>query len=654
MILNAISIVSMRLLGVLLLLAACCCPCLSLRCYNYTEDSGSEPDSVLVVCPAGLVCMAIVRVEVLEKYNPSLKNITNTADWGTKSKVGKEEPKLLVTRDSIYHQMCFTTQLYKCSNPYSACQRINNSKLELALCCCDHGLDGCNRASNIVIYASQLKIPAKPKDAEGGSGDRTEGGRGLGHLGLVLLVTLVPATLIGVVAVLTFLFTSCKYTKLIHLLRGTSDQLNSTNSNRGCMLASGDANRDKGEANMYHEGATCHLTREAAGSSGTGTDGNAMGLLNENQKFLRSLDLSECPLIGQGKFGSVYKLQHSFMGEKQVAVKVFYVSDRASWQKEVDIFSLAEVQHHLGVLRFLAADDRGVDGCWLVTQYHPRGSLYDYLSSHHAISPQAIIRVAESFFGGLAFLHDGMSGGVRVAHRDIKSRNMLLKEDFTCCICDFGLAMQLRPDQEIGYTHSQVGTRRYMAPEVLEGAIIFTAEAFLRIDVYAAALVLWELLSCTNILEKRLYRVPFEAELGPSPTAEQINVFVAERRLRPTIPPQCIQHPMLSVVCETVEECWDQDCEARLSAVCVQQRLHRLIQSLSSSSSPHSPSFNSPQQRLPADTLHPTELPPPPLTFPQQQQQQSTQEHGAQAELQTPTEHHVQMLHPHNIHASCV
>ena len=55
-------------------------------------------------------------------------------------------------------------------------------------------------------------------DAEGGSGDRTEGGRGLGHLGLVLLVTLVPATLIGVVAVLTFLFTSCKYTKLIHLV----------------------------------------------------------------------------------------------------------------------------------------------------------------------------------------------------------------------------------------------------------------------------------------------------------------------------------------------------------------------------------------------------------------------------------------------------
>ena len=41
----------------------------------------------------------------------------------------------------------------------------------------------------------------------------------------------------------------------------------------------------------------------------------------------------------------------------------------------------------------------------------------------------------------------------------------------------------------------QVGTRRYMAPEVLEGAINFQRDAFLRIDMYAMGLVLWELAS---------------------------------------------------------------------------------------------------------------------------------------------------------------
>lgn len=41
--------------------------------------------------------------------------------------------------------------------------------------------------------------------------------------------------------------------------------------------------------------------------------------------------------------------------------------------------------------------------------------------------------------------------------------------------------------------HFQVGTRRYMAPEVLEGAINFQRDSFLRIDMYALGLVLWEL-----------------------------------------------------------------------------------------------------------------------------------------------------------------
>ena len=46
----------------------------------------------------------------------------------------------------------------------------------------------------------------------------------------------------------------------------------------------------------------------------------------------------------------------------------------------------------------------------------------------------------------------------------------------------------------------KVGTRRYMAPEVLEGAINFSRDAFLRIDMYACGLVLWELVSrCTAI-----------------------------------------------------------------------------------------------------------------------------------------------------------
>ena len=49
----------------------------------------------------------------------------------------------------------------------------------------------------------------------------------------------------------------------------------------------------------------------------------------------------------------------------------------------------------------------------------------------------------------------------------------------------------------------QVGTSRYMAPEVLEGAISFYQESFLRIDVYAFGLILWEIASRCEILNSK-------------------------------------------------------------------------------------------------------------------------------------------------------
>lgn len=56
----------------------------------------------------------------------------------------------------------------------------------------------------------------------------------------------------------------------------------------------------------------------------------------------------------------------------------------------------------------------------------------------------------------------------------------------------------------------QVGTRRYMAPEVLEGAINFHRDAFLRIDMYALGLVLWELMSRCTSADGRLLVLLFQ------------------------------------------------------------------------------------------------------------------------------------------------
>jgi hypothetical protein len=84
-----------------------------------------------------------------------------------------------------------------------------------------------------------------------------------------------------------------------------------------------------------------------------------------------------------------------------------------------------------------------------------------------------------------------------------------------------------------------------MAPEVLEGAINFSRDAFLRIDMYACALVLWEVASrCREIGPALQYRLPFEAETSPHPTLEEISDLVVHRKAGPTIYLKRIKVPL--------------------------------------------------------------------------------------------------------------
>jgi activin receptor type-2 len=51
-----------------------------------------------------------------------------------------------------------------------------------------------------------------------------------------------------------------------------------------------------------------------------------------------------------------------------------------------------------------------------------------------------------------------------IAHRDFKSKNVLLKSDLTACIADFGLALIFQPGKPCGDTHGQV---RKVFPKIL-------------------------------------------------------------------------------------------------------------------------------------------------------------------------------------------
>ncbi|XP_034035974.1 activin receptor type-2B-like [Thalassophryne amazonica] len=212
-----------------------------------------------------------------------------------------------------------------------------------------------------------------------------------------------------------------------------------------------------------------------------------------------------------------------------------------------------------------------------------QGSLSDYLKGN-VVSWAELCHIAETMACGLAYLHDdipsykGEGQKPAIAHRDFKSKNILLRSDLTAVIGDFGLAVCFELGKPPRETHGQVGTWRYMAPEVLEGAINFQRDAFLRIDMYAAGLVLWELVSRCKAVDGPVdeYMLPFEEEVGQHPSLEDLQEVVVHKKMRPTFKDLWLKHSGLVQVCETVEESWDHDAEARLSASCVEERISQI------------------------------------------------------------------------------
>ena len=80
--------------------------------------------------------------------------------------------------------------------------------------------------------------------------------------------------------------------------------------------------------------------------------------------------------------------------------------------------------------------------------------------------------MALSIATGLSHLHMeilGTQGKPAISHRDLKSKNILVKYNGSCCIGDLGLAVRHEVESnEVDIpVNTRVGTRRYMPPEVI-------------------------------------------------------------------------------------------------------------------------------------------------------------------------------------------
>ncbi|KAF4111993.1 bone morphogenetic protein receptor type-2a [Onychostoma macrolepis] len=308
-----------------------------------------------------------------------------------------------------------------------------------------------------------------------------------------------------------------------------------------------------------------------------------------------SLDLDNLvllELIGRGRYGTVYR---GSLDDRSVAVKVFVSANRQQFTNERMIYRL--LLDHENVARFLESEERvGTEGrteFLLLLEFYPHGSLCTYLSGR-TVDWLSCCRLALSVTRGLAYLHTEIQRGdvykPAVSHRDLNGRNVLVKTDGSCVISDFGLSMILTGKGPLGHGEednsaiSEVGTVRYMAPEVLEGAVNLRdcESALKQVDVYALGLLYWEtFMRCADLFPGETvpaFQMAFQAEVGNHPTIEDMQVLVSREKERPKFPEAWKENSLtVHSLKETMEDCWDQDAEARLTAQCAEERLAELL-----------------------------------------------------------------------------
>ncbi|XP_060652499.1 TGF-beta receptor type-1 isoform X1 [Drosophila nasuta] len=285
-----------------------------------------------------------------------------------------------------------------------------------------------------------------------------------------------------------------------------------------------------------------------------------------------------CHVIGKGRFGEVWRGR--WRGEN-VAVKIFSSREECSWFREAEIYQTVMLRHE-NILGFIAADnkDNGTwTQLWLVTDYHENGSLFDYLTTH-TVDTNTMLNMALSIATGLAHLHMdivGTRGKPAIAHRDLKSKNILVKTNLSCAIGDLGLAVRhVEKDDsvDIPSTH-RVGTKRYMAPEVLDESMNAQHfDSYKRADVYAFGLILWEIARRCNmgmIFEE--YQLPYWDAVQPDPSIDEMKKVVCIEKSRPNIPNRWHASDVLHNMAKVMKECWYPNPVARLTALRIKKTL---------------------------------------------------------------------------------
>ncbi|CAJ2637982.1 unnamed protein product [Trifolium pratense] len=209
--------------------------------------------------------------------------------------------------------------------------------------------------------------------------------------------------------------------------------------------------------------------------------------MNEIEKATDNFHPSR--ILGEGGFGLVYS--GNLEDGSKVAFKVLKREDHHGDREFLSEVEMLSRLHHRNLVKLIGICTELSFRC-LVYELIPNGSVESHL---HGVDREKSpldwstrIKIALGAARGLAYLHEDSSP--HVIHRDFKSSNILLENDFTPKVSDFGLARTAADEDNRHISTRVMGTFGYVAPEYA-----MTGHLLVKSDVYSYGVVLLELLT---------------------------------------------------------------------------------------------------------------------------------------------------------------